>query len=60
MGYSGAGGKLTHEKHQKQKSRDTVPLTDVLPSASLLGKETAWVPYSAGPACNEWFYCLRA
>ncbi len=26
MGYSGAGGKLIHEKKQKQKSRDTVPL----------------------------------
>jgi hypothetical protein len=26
MGYSGAGGKLTHEKNQKKKSRDTVPL----------------------------------
>ncbi len=26
MGYSGPGGKLTHEKNQKQKSRDTVPL----------------------------------
>ncbi len=26
MGYSWAGGKLTHEKNQKQKSRDTVPL----------------------------------
>jgi hypothetical protein len=26
MGYSGAGGKLIHEKNQKQKSRDTVPL----------------------------------
>ncbi len=29
MGYSGAGGKLIHEKNQKQKSRDTVPLTDL-------------------------------
>ena len=27
MEYSGAGGKLIHEKNQKQKSRDTVPLT---------------------------------
>ncbi len=27
MGYSGAGGKLIHEKKQKQKSRDTVPLS---------------------------------
>jgi hypothetical protein len=26
MGYSGAGGKLIHEKNQKQKSLDTVPL----------------------------------
>ena len=26
MGYSVAGGKLIHEKNQKQKSRDTVPL----------------------------------
>ncbi len=26
MGYSGAGGKLIHEKNQKQKSRDSVPL----------------------------------
>ncbi len=26
MGYSGAGGNLIHEKNQKQKSRDTVPL----------------------------------
>jgi hypothetical protein len=26
MGYSGAGGKLIHEKKQRQKSRDTVPL----------------------------------
>ncbi len=26
MGYSGAGGKLIHEKNQRQKSRDTVPL----------------------------------
>ncbi len=28
MGYSGPGdgGKLIHEKNQKQKSRDTVPL----------------------------------
>jgi hypothetical protein len=26
MGYSGAGGKLIHEKNQKQKFRDTVPL----------------------------------
>jgi hypothetical protein len=27
MEYSGAGGKLIHEKNQKQKSRDTVPLS---------------------------------
>ncbi len=27
MGHSGAGGKLIHEKNEKQKSRDTVPLT---------------------------------
>jgi hypothetical protein len=27
MGYSGAGGKLIHKKNQKQKSRDTVPLS---------------------------------
>ncbi len=26
MKYSGAGGKLIHEKNQKKKSRDTVPL----------------------------------
>ncbi len=26
MVYSGAGGKLMHEKSQKQKIRDTVPL----------------------------------
>ncbi len=26
MEYSGAGGKLIHEKNQKQKSLDTVPL----------------------------------
>ncbi len=26
MGYSGAGGKLIHEKNQKLKSHDTVPL----------------------------------
>ncbi len=26
MGYSGVGGKLIHEKNQKLKSRDTVPL----------------------------------
>jgi hypothetical protein len=26
MGYSGAGGKLIHEKNQRQKSRDNVPL----------------------------------
>jgi hypothetical protein len=26
MVYSGAWGKLIHEKNQKQKSRDTVPL----------------------------------
>jgi hypothetical protein len=26
MGYSGAGGKLIHEKNQRQKSRDTVLL----------------------------------
>jgi hypothetical protein len=26
MGYSGAGGKLAHEKNQNKKSRDTVPL----------------------------------
>ncbi len=26
MGYSGAKGKLLHEKNQRQKSRDTVPL----------------------------------
>ncbi len=26
MQYSWAGGKLIHEKNQKQKSRDTVPL----------------------------------
>ncbi len=30
MGYSGAGGKLIHEKNQKQKSRDTVPLSSLL------------------------------
>ena len=28
MGYSGAGGKLIHEKNQKQKTCDTVPLTN--------------------------------
>ncbi len=27
MEYSGAGGKLIYEKNQKQKSRDTVPLS---------------------------------
>ncbi len=27
MEYSGAGGQLIHEKNQKQKSRDTVPLS---------------------------------
>ncbi len=27
MQYSGAGGKLIHQKNQKQKSRDTVPLS---------------------------------
>ncbi len=26
MEYSGAGRKLIHEKNQKQKSRDTLPL----------------------------------
>ncbi len=26
MGYSGAGGKITHEKTRSKKSRDTVPL----------------------------------
>ncbi len=26
MEYAGAGGKLIHEKNQKQKTRDTVPL----------------------------------
>jgi hypothetical protein len=26
MGYSGAGGKLIHEKTRGKKSRDTVPL----------------------------------
>ncbi len=26
MGYSGAGGKLIHEKTRSKKSRDTVPL----------------------------------
>ncbi len=29
MQYSGAGGKLIHQKNLKQKSRDTVPLNDV-------------------------------
>jgi hypothetical protein len=29
MRYSGAEGKLIHEKNQKQKSRDTVPLMDI-------------------------------
>jgi hypothetical protein len=35
MEYSGAWGKLIHEKNQKQKSRDTVPLRDgtLLPSS---------------------------
>ncbi len=28
MGYSGAGGKLIHEKTRGKKSRDTVPLTN--------------------------------
>jgi hypothetical protein len=27
MGYSGAGGKLIHEKPKSKKSRDTAPLT---------------------------------
>jgi hypothetical protein len=27
MGYSGAGGKLIHEKNRSKKSRDTVPLS---------------------------------
>ncbi len=27
MGYSGAGGKLIHEKTRREKSRDTVPLS---------------------------------
>jgi hypothetical protein len=26
MGYSGAGGKLIHEKNEKEKSPDTIPL----------------------------------
>jgi hypothetical protein len=30
MVYSGALGKLIHEKNQKLKSPDTVPLTDLL------------------------------
>jgi hypothetical protein len=37
MGYSGAGGKLIHEKYQKQKSRDTVPLNK--------GLKLAHIPY---------------
>jgi hypothetical protein len=35
MGYSGAGGKLFHEKNQKQKSRDTVPLTQRISKKSV-------------------------
>jgi hypothetical protein len=29
MGYSGAGGKLIHEKTRSKKSRDTVPLKEL-------------------------------
>ncbi len=35
MGYSGAGGKLIHEKNRSKKSRDTVPLRCHLPEGSL-------------------------
>jgi hypothetical protein len=36
MEYSGAGGGgLIHEKNQKQKSRDTVPLIDLAYSRTL-------------------------
>jgi hypothetical protein len=35
-GYSGAGGKLIHEKTRSKKSRDTVPLRSVLTSKRLL------------------------
>jgi hypothetical protein len=31
MGYSGAGGKLIHEKNRRKKSRDTVPLRVIFP-----------------------------
>ena len=30
MVYSGAWGKLIHEKNQKQKSHDTVPLREIM------------------------------
>ncbi len=35
MEYSGAREKLNHEKNQKQKSRDTVPLTQVTGGLSM-------------------------
>ncbi len=37
MGYSGAGGKLIHEKTRSKKSRDTVPLIQI--SLTLYGDE---------------------
>ncbi len=40
MGYSGAGGKLIHEKNQKQKSRYTVPVAYFLPKTiTINGKQ---------------------
>jgi len=50
MGYFGAGGKLFHEKNQKQKSCDTVILSG---SASRIYLENKLVPDSV--AQNETF-----
>ncbi len=40
MGYSGAGGKLIHEKNQKQKSHDTAPLM-TMPSYGRIHRHVA-------------------
>ncbi len=49
MGYSGAGGKLIHEKNQKQKSRDTFPLTHCIAMAVRWPGSPAY--YTSSPAC---------
>ncbi len=50
IGYSGAGGKLIHEKTRSKKSRDTVPLNFC---KDMRCKQLPWVSWRCpGPQCT--------